>query len=626
MTPDEMTGDDLKKIGADWLQKIKDAEKREESWRRDAEFAEDVFAARGSEDARPAYDFNILYSNVETLTPAIFNTSPKPDVRESFSTGPVDPMAATYREVAQVLERAILQQLDDDRLTVEMTAAVQDTQVSGRGVVRVRFDADEVEIPPEPMAEEYGEPMGGDEEADETDEVYAEEAAPMQPQIIMRNERVTYEVVAWRDYRQGPSSRHMDTPWRAYRHMLPKEEIERIRDEDLKQKLMAAGEFKEETKESHVWEIWCKATKRVYFITAATEVLRIVDDPLGLSGFFPSCEPIQPISLTGRTEPICPFAMYRKLADELDDTTRRINAIISGMKVRGLIAGTVDDLQALAEADDNTLIPVANLEGLAATGGIANAIQWWPVEQAAKVLQQLYLARDATKEIIYEVTGIGDVVRGATDPNETLGAQQIKSQWVSLRIKRLQDDVARAARELMTMTAEIIGTKFSPETLQRMTGVQITPQALDVLSRPLDFYKINIETDSTIRSDLSRVKGEMGEFLGATGNYFNTMAPVVAQAPAVAGPIVELYAAFARQFNLGKQAEDALEAMVAAAKQQAAQPPKPPQPTPVEAAKIETDKAKTQIEAGHLKVAQDKTKLEAAKLVADAARPQVVRM
>jgi hypothetical protein len=69
----------------------------------------------------------------------------------------------------------------------------------------------------------------------------------------------------------------------------------------------------------------------------------------------------------------------------------------------------------------------------------------------------------------------------------------------------------------------------------------------------------------------------MAQFLQGTAQFFQVMAPVIAQAPQAAGPIVEMYSAFARQFNLGKQAEDALDQFVKMA-EQAAQQPKGPDP------------------------------------------------
>jgi hypothetical protein len=45
--------------------------------------------------------------------------------------------------------------------------------------------------------------------------------------------------------------------------------------------------------------------------------------------------------------------------------------------------------------------------------------------------------------MIYEVTGISDIVRGQGNAQETATAQEIKSQWGSLRIRKLQKQIER---------------------------------------------------------------------------------------------------------------------------------------------------------------------------------------
>ena len=68
--------------------------------------------------------------------------------------------------------------------------------------------------------------------------------------------------------------------------------------------------------------------------------------------------------------------------------------------------------------------------------------------------------------------GISDILRGSTNASETATAQQIKSQWGSMRLKRIQADVANFIRDLIRLQAEIIGEQFQPETLKSMTGLQ----------------------------------------------------------------------------------------------------------------------------------------------------------
>jgi hypothetical protein len=79
------------------------------------------------------------------------------------------------------------------------------------------------------------------------------------------------------------------------------------------------------------------------------------------------------------------------------------------------------------ESGDNDGVAAESARAYMANGGLEKAIWWMPIEQLAAVLQQLYLARDQAKATIYEITGISDILRGATNPNETLGAQQLKA-------------------------------------------------------------------------------------------------------------------------------------------------------------------------------------------------------
>jgi hypothetical protein len=163
---------------------------------------------------------------------------------------------------------------------------------------------------------------------------------------------------------------------------------------------------------------------------------------------------------------------------------------------------------------------------------------------------------------------------------------------------------------VFVIAAELISGKFAPETLQRMTQIQITPEMAQMLQRPLDMYRIDVESDSTVRADLTRMKGEMSEFLQGTAAFFSTMAPLVQQSPQLASPVADIYASFARQFNLGKQAEDSLEQMAAMAKQQAQQE----QPPSAEQVKAQADAQAAQMQ---MQLEQQKMQMEAAKMQAD---------
>ena len=619
-TPKPYDGVALKKEGGQWMERIRAAEKREEDWRKDAAEAEKAFA-NDIKESGCLYDFNILHSNVETIVPAIYNSTPIPDVRrrfiEAIGEPPQDPtpqilqqaaqqmglspeqaqqamqspqgqqmaqqamqsqqarmMLAKYQQELQahqakaqrdedakafgdMIEQAITVQIDDNRLDIEIEREAQDSFLSGRGIVRVKFDAS----------------FEGD---------------------VVSNEHFEFEAVSWRDFRMGPAKRWDKVPWEAFRHTASRETLEaKVIDPEIEASQRGVADIPTtgpENDEDDIpyWEIWCKETRKVYFIREHDgHILKIVDDPLGLKGFFPNPAPVQPITLTGKMTPVCPFTIYRKLADELDTITKRINKIMEGLKVRGIIAGDASALVALAEAGDNEIRVETNLEGLAQTGGLEKAIMWWPVEQAVKVLKELYAQREIVKASIYEITGISDIVRGASQPSETATAQQIKTQWGALRIQKMQRMIERQVRDLFGMMAELIASKFSPDTLYQMTGIEVTPGMQEFMQQPtLTGYRIDVESDSTVRADLTRQKQDMSDFITGSANFFKTMAPLMADSPEAAGPIIDIYASMASVFKLGRQAEDALEKLGDIAKQAASKPRPNPE---AEAARMEQE-------------------------------------
>lgn len=569
--------------GRKWLDLIRDSEKREDKWRKQAARAEAIYLNKQESGAHKFF-FNILHSNIETIVPAIYSQTPRPDIRRRFNDP--DPVS---KEAAQIIERAILVQIDDGTLDPEMEAIAWSSFTTGRGVIRLRLveeDAltgkisDETRENVEDTAKSEGEdPSEAPEMA--LDGVLEGELAPS-PTI----QRITFEAVPWNDFRFGPGRRWDDVPWVAFRHAIPEEQIKAwAEDEQVQAQVKSLssgtdGDQEDSASSVPVWEVWCKASKTVKFIRDRDGIIyKTVDDPLGLTGFFPNIRPIQPIERHGDMCPVAPFELYADLAEELDKTTRRLQKLIDGVKVRGGAASgeLLKGISDIAAMDDNEIAEIRGVEAFAQQGGLEKGITWWPIEKSIEAIQVLAAHRDQIKATIYEVTGISDIVRGASNASETATAQQIKSQWGSLRIQKMQRLIERGVREIFVMCAELIATRFTPETLQAITGLEYTPE-IDAIfkNRVARFYRIDVETDSTIKADMSKSKQEMSEFLQGTAQYIQAVGPAVQQGMMPAPLAVEIYASFARTFRLGKQADDALSQMAEQAKQPQ-QPQIPPE-------------------------------------------------
>jgi hypothetical protein len=570
---DPPNGRKLRERGEKWLERIQKQIGIEKSWRDKARSATAIYAAEA--ESGQVSTFNILHSNVETIVPSIYNSTPSPDVRRRFG----DPDDSS-KLVADIIERGIKVHLDNGALDGEIEAAAQDAFIAGRGVVRIRVEGDDFP-------------------------------------------KISYEVVPWDDYVEGPAKRWRHVPWVAFRHELVSDECEKVTSAGYLAAQTAAsdgekldGEVEGSVK---VWEIWDKSSRKVLFVRDRDGLLLSEkEDPLGFDGFFPNPEPAQPITITGRRMPVNPFSVYRELADELDLLTKRIKHLTKGMKARGAVAAgeAAEDVKALAEADDNTLTEIRGVEMAAQAGGLDKLISWWPIENIATVIQRLSEQREITKQAIYEITGISDIVRGASSATETATAQQIKTQWGSLRIKKMQRMIESTVRDLFQMTADLMGRVFTPEQLQQITSLNITDEAIGLLQQPLlRNFRVDVESDSTVRADVSRNQQEMNTFLQGTAQFIQAVGPAVQSGVISKQAAIEIYSAFARSFKLGKQAEDMLDNLTAQAQQEAQNPPQQG-PTPEQ---IEEEKQKAgreidlQRREAALKIAEERLNLNAEK-------------
>jgi hypothetical protein len=179
------------------------------------------------------------------------------------------------------------------------------------------------------------------------------------------------------------------------------------------------------------------------------------------------------------------FVQYQDQAKELDDITARIALLTDAVKVSGIYDASAGDLQKLMlNGDENNLVPVDNWALYAERGGIAGVISFVPIKEVVDALMVLYGSREKAKEDLYEITGISDILRGVSDSKETATAQGIKSQWGNLRIGDRQKEVARFARDVIRISAEVIAEHFQPETIAKMSNVEsldhiVAPEELE---------------------------------------------------------------------------------------------------------------------------------------------------
>src|SRR5687767_8058214 len=72
------------------LRAIELASAEEADWRKDVDDAERLYRAEDDSKGKGG-NFNIFFSNIETLVPSLYNSTPVPDIRRRF--GDADPVA-----------------------------------------------------------------------------------------------------------------------------------------------------------------------------------------------------------------------------------------------------------------------------------------------------------------------------------------------------------------------------------------------------------------------------------------------------------------------------------------------------------------------------------------------------
>jgi len=321
------------------------------------------------------------------------------------------------------------------------------------------------------------------------------------------------------------------------------------------------------------------------------EILDEKDDPLQLEGFFPCPKPMYATLTTDSLEPIPDFVLYQDQANQLDTLATRIDGFINALKVRGVYDASEPSLARLfSEGENNTLIPVKNWQAFAEKQGMQGAINLVDISPIAQALQMSYQAMEQVKGQIYEIMGIADIQRGQTDPNETLGAQIIKSNNAAGRLKTMQNHVVQFATMLLNIKAQIICNHFSDETILKISGADqlsdndkaLVPQALELLkSESAKNFRIEVTSDSMIYQDEQQEKQNRVEFLTAVSQFVQTALPVGQAVPELVPLFMEMLKFGVTAFKAGKQIEGLIDETADKFREQAKmQEGQPKQPSP----------------------------------------------
>lgn len=582
--------------------------------------------------------YNILWSNVENLKPAIYAQTPKPEVERRFLDK--DPVG---RVAADVLERVLSYYLHTTPFGSTMRQTRLDYLLVGRGANWVRY------VPTMKPLEVTEDMAPGDDE----------------PLEQIAYEEVMSDYVHWRDFGHNTARTWEEVfcVWRIVymtREQMKGRGFEAWNDVPLDytdRELKALDG--EDGKKATVYEIWDKNKREACWIAKSwPKYLDRRDDPLKLDKFFPCSEPMYATLSNDSLIPVPDYAEYQDQAEELDELTNRIGLMQKAIKAAGVHDASVKELgRLLSEGVENKLIPVDSWAALNEKGGLQGAIQLLPMQEIAQTLMILYETRDKVLADLYQITGLSDLIRGDTKASETATAQTIKNNFINLRLSEKQREMQRLARNTIEIMGNIIARHFTLDTLKKVSGLplltdqekqaiqaqmqapqmghnggpamppqpagmppsgpqgapggnsaapppqspapppSIPPEIQEMMSQPSweqvyallqddpdRCFRISIETDSTIQSDEMADQQSAMQFVQAVGSFIKD-AEQAAGNPDLATFLGEMLSWVCRRFPISRDLQGAIDNLTEKMAK-AAQQPQPPKPDP-EMAKVQ---------------------------------------
>lgn len=395
-------------------------------------------------------DLDLFWSSFEVLKPAVYARPPQPVVAPLFKDN-----KPVHNLTAELLERCAVSVFQRTSIDDVMLSLRDDLLFTGRGSPWVRYEKE------------------GDKHS----------------VCVEHKDRL--------DFLHEPARKWSEVGWVAGAAWMTRKDMRKrfrrtsgdaYQDATYSTDRVADGrdmEKRAEAKKAKVWEVHHKADGKVYWVTEGVGVLLDSAEPeMTLSGFFPCPRPAYATLRRRSLIPVPDWQRYSIHFKKISELTRRIYALLDKVRMKGLIPAGGDVGQAVEELirddSDEILIPVPSAAMMA--GSAAGFVAWMPLAELATAIQGLIDARTQLINDFYQLSGISDIMRGATEAEETLGAQQLKSQFGSVRVREKSAELQRVAADTVRIAAEMIAEKFPEKALLEMSGLAI-PKRSEVEKR-----------------------------------------------------------------------------------------------------------------------------------------------
>jgi len=586
-------------------------------WRRSDEIVSKLVDKRPeSSPQKRSYKISLFASNTATQRAMLYGNEPEVVVDRRF----MDAQDDEARVAGEMLERILNSDMAyaSDPYAAAIGKALDDRLTIGMGTCRIVYEAEYEPVEGKPAV------MGAHPETGEQMELAPE--VPESERVVSESCRAYY--VSWRDQLWSISRTWEEVRWWAFRSYLTRDEFEKRFGEKML-KLVTFSRTKKDTngwaqedalqkdpwQRCEVWEIWSKEDKKVYWWSrGASQLLDMQPDPYELEDFWPFPQPMFANLTTSKLMPVADYSLAADLYDEYELVSTRIRQLVKACKVVGIYntALGVGIKRLFNETFDQDLIGVDAWSVISEKGGLRGNMEFLPMEAVVATLDRLVAYRQELKTTLDEITGMGDVIRGAGmyvgQGPMTATEASAKTHFASLRMQALQDEFARFASELQALKGEIICKHYSPDTIMAMSNIQRTfntpqevQQALELLQSDYFNYRVAVKSDKLAMTDFARQKNERVTFMEALGGLITQTAPAIQAAPGLAPFVFEavkwVMSSFEGSREIGGLLDQAIQAATQQMQQQQMQGPPPDPKLQAAQMKAQTDMQKAQMDA-----------------------------
>lgn len=483
-----------------WLRWIKCAKKAAATHWKDAKAAYSEYERMGREGGNESeYStyvraYPIYHFSCKILESAYYAKTPK--VRSSRKHGIEDEMALTMSLIVDRLGQNLIDQGNFDQT---IRAAVQDYIHAAKTTTQVVYTTD-LEATRMPLILEGENESNGIYKKIDSDEVYEGEVKKdsngyfyEDNRPLEASQKVFLSPCLYDEILHTPHAKsQMEITEKAYRFCMDYEEAERrfnTNPDGTKKglslpystgKLYKDGEDENYSdsmdlpgKQLEGWECYCKHTKTVYWVSEEypDSFLAQAKDPYEFADFFPS--PAFIISNKHRKSLFATpaFVYLESTCNQLHESYYRARRLADAVKRKALVYGlSVEVVAALNKIEGEEFVLVGDLQEILEKGGIERYIQYLPVRELVDSLSECLRIEEHFKQNFYEWFRLPDILRGTSDPSDSLGAQEIKSDAAndSFRYDKKQIvDLCRDSAELMLDMALKV---YSDEKIARICG------------------------------------------------------------------------------------------------------------------------------------------------------------